>query len=373
MPSSANSERDGVESPGTSLFESERISNAAWAFATRRVNRDESFRIGQGPMAPEAGDLVLAKVDILGHHRGLQLWTGRKKNLFPGDEIVVVYGNRYAPSQFESIVPKTLGPCQLVAGGGVASKALSWHSRLSRGPTEISPIGLVMRADSSRVNLRDCAVESFDSIDRLSESPPPTIAVVGTSMDAGKTESAAFMVRGFTRAGLRVGFAKVTGTGAGGDTWLLKDAGADPVFDFTDAGHISTYLVDTPEIERVLLTLVGHLSKAGVDVIVLEIADGVLQRETAALLESRVFKQVVVGVLFTSRDSMGAMAGVEWLRARDIEVVGLSGVMTAAPLQCSEAHAVTGLEAFSREDLSKVDVARKLLAMIEDRGVARVE
>ena len=355
---------------GQSLFEAERIANASWAFTTRRVPKDEAYRISHGPVTPEAGDLVLARVDVLGHHRGLQLETGRKRNLFAGDEIVVVYGNRYAPSQFEAIVPKTLGPCQLVAGGGVAAKALSWHGRISRGPSLITPVGLVLRANGERVNLRDYAVESNAG---LVEAPPPTVAVIGTAMDAGKTETAACLVRGLTRAGLKVGFAKVTGTGAGGDTWLLKDAGADPVLDFTDAGYVSTYRVDAVDVEKVMLTLVAQLAKAGVDAIVIEVADGILQGETAALIESPTFGQLVGGVLFTALDSMGAMAGVQWLRNRKVEIIGLSGVMTAAPLQCVEARTATGLETFTREDLCEMSIARTLLDRAAERRGANAE
>ena len=87
-----------------------------------------------------------------------------------------------------------------------------------------------------------------------------------------------------------MGFAKITGTGSGGDTWLLKDAGAHPVLDFTDAGLASTYLEPAWEIQRVFTTLVGHLTLATVDAIVLEIADGVLQAESAALLKSCVVR-----------------------------------------------------------------------------------
>jgi hypothetical protein len=351
-------------SRGQSLFEAERIRSASWAFSTRRVPRDESYRISHQPLTPKAGDLVLARIDVLGHHRGLQLSTGRKRQLFPGDEIVVAYGNRYAPSQFEAIVPKTLGPCQLVAGGGVAAKALSWHSRIARGPTLITPIGLVLDSEDSAVNLADHGVESLPA---FIEPPPPTIAVVGTAMDAGKTESAAFLVRGLTRAGYRVGFAKITGTGAGGDTWLLKDAGADPVLDFTDAGFASTYRVSDRDIEKILVTLTAHLAKSGVDAIVLEIADGVLQKETAAILESETFRSIVGGILFTGRDSMGALAGVDWLRARNLPILGLSGVLTAAPLQRDEATAATGLPTFSREDLAEPEAARKLITQVEDR------
>jgi hypothetical protein len=346
------------------LHEAERLRRASWAFTTRRVSREEPYRISSGAKTPRAGDLVLARVDVLGHHRGLQLCSGRKKNLFPGDEIVVAYGNRYAPSQFEAVVPKTLGPCQLVAGGGVAAKALSWHKRISRGPTLITPVGLLIRPDGEAANLADYGIEP---ITQLIESPPATVAVAGTAMDAGKTTSAGFLVRGLTQAGMRVGFAKITGTGAGGDTWLLADAGADPVLDFTDAGLVSTYLVPLPEIEGVLTTLVAHLTKAGVEAIVIEVADGVLQPETAALLDSPVFKSIVGGILFTASDSMGAVAGVSWLKDHGLPVIGLAGVLTAGPLQCAEAARATGLPTFTSDDLIQADVAQKILGWADEQ------
>ena len=96
---------------------------------------------------------MLARVDVLGHHRGLQLSNGRRKQLFEGDEIVVAFGNRYAPSQFEAVIPKTLGPCQLVASGGVAAKAVSWHSKMTRGATQITPLGFLVDTSGETVNL----------------------------------------------------------------------------------------------------------------------------------------------------------------------------------------------------------------------------
>ena len=35
-------------------------------------------------------------------------------------EIMVAYGNRYAPDQFEAELPKTMASCHLAAAGGVA-------------------------------------------------------------------------------------------------------------------------------------------------------------------------------------------------------------------------------------------------------------
>jgi len=347
-----------------------RLRRAAWAFTTRRVPPGIVCKLLEGPCKPEAGDLVLARVDALGHHGGLQLANGRRKNLFEGDEIVVVYGNRYAPNQFEAIVPETFGPCHLVAAGGVAAKALSWHARIAKGPTYITPLGLLADVNGARTNLRDHAVQPAP---RAAARCPTVVAVVGTAMDSGKTQTCAYLVRGLIRSGVRVGFAKVTGTGAGGDTWLLRDAGADPVLDFTDAGHVSTYLLPPAEVERTLVTLVAHLAASDVDAIVLEIADGVFQGETAGLLRSPAFRELVGGILFAAQDSMGAAAGVGWLRRESVPPLGLSGVLTAAPLQREEAAAATGLPQWTREDLSQPSTAMSILAVADRHRTERAE
>jgi len=158
---------------------------------------------------------------------------------------------------------------------------------------------------------------------------------------------------------------RFTGTGAGGDTFLLKDAGADPVLDFTDAGAVSTYLLELPALERILVTLVAHLDRAGVDAIVLEIADGILQGETAALIESPVFRSIVSGVFFAAGDAMGAVAGVDWLTQRKLPIAGLGGLLTAAPLQSQEATKATGLRTYTREDLEQAHVARSILSRVK--------
>lgn len=340
-----------------------RLKRASWAFTTRRVPRGGVNTLLSETRAPQAGDLLLARIDALGFHANLQLPDGRRKQLFVGDEVVLAYGNRYAPSQFEAVVPQTIGPCQLVAGGGVAAKALSWHSKI-KGPTQITPIALLGNGSGEPTNLRNYALQA---VDQLAAPVPATIAVAGTAMDSGKTQSAAYLVKGLTLAGLKVGYAKVTGTGAGGDTWLLRDAGAHPVLDFTDAGHVSTYLVSEAELERIFVTLIDHLTRAGVDAIVLEVADGVLQTETAALMTSKPFREVVGAILFAACDAMGALAGESWLRSRNIPIAGLSGVLTASPLQCEESAKATGLPTFSRQDLARPRTALGILDQCEGR------
>lgn len=340
-----------------------RLRRASWAFTTRRVPQSVAYSTIRPEGSPDAGDLVLARVDVLGHHKGLQLPRGRRKIMFVGDEIVVAYGNRYASSQFEAFIPETMGPCHLVAGGGVASRAISWHNRISRGPTHITPIGLLVDADSQRINLRDFAIQPKNQINA---SLPMTVAVVGTSMDSGKTQTAAFFARGLIASGLKVGYAKITGTGAGGDIWLLKDAGASPVLDFTDAGMATTYMAPPDKIESILVTLVSQIAQEGVDAIVIEIADGVFQRETTTLLQSPVFDQIVKGIIVASGDSMGASAGVNWLNNnQNTPVLALSGVISSAPLQAEEARKALGLPVYNREELSEATTAMNLIDLAQ--------
>ena len=90
-------------------LESERLERAKCAFSTRRVVKSDIACVITGPdIQPKVGDLVLAKVEELGKHSKLELTNGRRALMFPGDEIVVAYGNRYAPDQFEATIGSDL-------------------------------------------------------------------------------------------------------------------------------------------------------------------------------------------------------------------------------------------------------------------------
>ena len=326
----------GVAAGSRAPLDASRLTRAKTAYTTRRVVLPADAALLRGTStAPRAGDVVLARVTAVGQHKRLERPDGRRAHLFPGDEILVVYGNRYAPDQYEAEIPDDLGPCDLVAAGGVAARALTRHAAIGE-PTQLEPLGLLADASGRRVNLADRALPWPER----AEGDVPTVAVVGTAMNAGKSTTAAGLIRGLTSTGMRVGAAKVTGTGAGGDVWLFRDSGADPVLDFTDAGMVSTYLAPIEAIEDALALLHGRLAGAGVDAIVIEVADGILNRETAELVVRRRFRELVDGVLFAAADATGAIAGVAWLRERGLPLMGVSGVLTASPLAMREAGTI---------------------------------
>ncbi len=342
-------------------IDADRIAKAKAAYTTRRVPLFDATTLITGQAIPRRGDLVLARVESIGHHTGIQLAAGRRATLFVGDEIIVCYGDRYAPDQYEALVPEDLGPCHLVAAGGVAAKACLQHGKM-KPPTGIQPLGLLADSDGKCLNVVNFALpkkQRFEAHNR-----PLTVATVGTSMNAGKTTTAAYLIKGLVNAGFKVGAAKITGTGAPGDMNLMADAGADPVFDFTDAGFSSTYRVPIKDIEGVFETLTAHLQNAGVDVMVLEIADGLFQKETAALLSSTTFANQVDGLLLAAADAMGASAGFNWLNQRQLPVLAVSGALSLSPLAMRETADATGLKALGLNELVDSDMAFQIIEKV---------
>jgi hypothetical protein len=291
--------------------------------------------------APASGDLVLAHVDEIGKQRRIELTDGRRAHLFPGDEIIVCYGNRYAPDQFEGVIGEDLSSCDLVAAGGIAACEITRNERMIPS-TRISPLGLIGDAKGNRLNLRDFAVDASGPT-----APIKVVLSLGTSMNAGKTFTSTSLVRGFKGAGYRVAAIKATGTGAGNDLWIVRDAGADVVLDFTDGGLASTYLIPLNEIVAATKRLIYSAAQQGCDIAVVEVADGLQHLETAEVVQAEGLWANCVGVVFAAYDSMGAKCGVDTLRAAGHNVLAVSGRLTQSPLMVRETERSTGLPVFT--------------------------
>lgn len=337
----------------------QRLAKAKRSYATRCLPSDIStFKIDDS-RTPNAGDVVLAKIKRLGQHRRIELVNGRRARMFERDDIVVVYGNRYAPDQFEAIVPEKSGACHLVAAGGIAAQMVYKHAAMKK-PTEIESLGALIHDDGRVVKLKDYAIQAMPNPHPL----PPVIAVVGGSMNTGKTTAVASLVRGLTLAGFRVNAGKVTGTGSGCDSWHIMDAGAGRMMDFLDSGYASTYLLSPAQVEEIFVNLVSHLNQDRPDYIVLEVADGTFQMETANLITAKVFRETITGVLFTAADSLGAVHGVEMLQRWGLPVFAVSGILSRSPLAMREALDFMDVPIVSRKALADPAIKQHLATWI---------
>jgi hypothetical protein len=181
-----------------------------------------------------------------------------------------VCGNRYATDVFEGYVPSG-ARSHLLTVGGMIGDVLSSHDALPE-PSRLEILGHLL-LDGVPVTTDDGCLVADESEERASAT---TIVVVGSSMNAGKTTTVTSLVRGFNALGLRTGAGKVTGSGSGKDRWSYLDAGARDVTDFLDFGMPSTFGYPIERLKVTMRAIQARLA-ASCDVVVLEIADGVLQ------------------------------------------------------------------------------------------------
>jgi hypothetical protein len=334
-------------------------------YALRRMPESTLARVLAMSDPPEAGDIVLARLERVGKNARIELASGRPCALHVGDLLAVVFGNRYATMQFEGYA-RTRGDnsCDLLSMGGLCGVVESKHDSIPES-TKLRLLGALGDAEGRRLRLRDFALPDSPAPARQ----PNVVVVCGTSMDAGKTYTAASLIQGLRRFGVETAGIKLTGTAAGRDTWNLLDAGACAALDFVDGGYPSTYQSTLDELLGLHRTLVGHAMSLGAEWIVMEIADGLLQRETAALLTAAEFTRDVAAWVFAAGDALSAAAGVRMLRDWGLDPLAVSGRVTMSPLAMREAESATGVVCMTAGALQSGALTSRLIAIPASDGV----
>lgn len=341
-----------------------------WGYATHTIDDppacggDLRGRLLTSEDPPNRNDVIVAEVLALGRHSRIELTSGRRARLFPGDLIGIAYGNRYATRQWCGVMPEHGDVCHLLSVGGVCGEVITMVPDFKE-PTVLRPLGYLSGPDGKRLNLGDFALQPRVS----GESRPTTILVVGSGMDSGKTTAAASLIHGLALSGAKVFAAKLTGTAAPKDLWYMEDSGAARVMDFTDVGHASTAGASNDELWRILTTVESHFAVENPDYVVLEIADGIAQRETTMLLELAQSHGCIDHVIYTCCDSPGAQVGVERVRNYGMHVVAVAGMVACGPLAAQEARALTDVPVLESADLSNPSVTSMLVkpAAVENR------
>lgn len=323
------------------------LDGAKWGSATVMVPPALAAGVRVGEDSHEVGDVLLVEVEKVGVHDRLEGREGQRQTLYPADRVVGVLGHRYAPDQFEGYAEAHNGTLHLLSGAGVLGTVRSRHDGASR-PTRVKLLGTLVDLKGQKLNTRQFGL-------RPAETPggrrPLTIAVVGTMMNAGKTTAAVSIVRGAAKRGHVVAAAKITGTASMKDVALMRDAGARRALDFTACGWPSTYLCSAAELEEVFMTIYASLLRIEPAVMVLELSDGIIQRETAMLLRAPAFTTRVDTVVLAAGDALGAEAAVSRLRTLNLPVRAVSGRTSMSPLLVAETESVTGLPCLTRSQL----------------------
>ena len=318
-----------------------------WPYALRRVPQSLIASIAPMDRPPQVGDLALARIVDIGRTTRIELDTGRMCTLYPGDLLAVVFGHRYATAQYEAYARVDGDRCDLLTVAGVCGQVETKQESTSN-PTKLAIIGYFCDDVGRTMVLRDFALEPAAEY----PEPPRTIVVCGAAMDAGKTYAATSIVRGLVATNIRVGAAKLTGTATGKNVWSVLDAGAFEAYDFSDCGFPSTFGCSLHDLLSIHKTLSSNLAAGGAKWVVFEIADGVLQQETEALLTSPTFTQSVDMFVYAAGGSLSVVGGVARLRSWGIEPVAVSGKLTKSPLAMREAEEATGVRCLTAKQLT---------------------
>jgi len=163
---------------------------AKWSHVTRTVPDLGRCRLGGPSMSLRLGDLVVTRVIRVGAHEHLEDAHGRRVKLHKGDLVVGACGNRYATDFYEGYYRP--GPkAHLLTAGGVIGTAVSWHTSCP-APTELEILGPLTDANDQSMSLEHFARPKPPSPPQsLSSTEPLAVAVVGSSMNSGKTTTAA--------------------------------------------------------------------------------------------------------------------------------------------------------------------------------------
>jgi hypothetical protein len=196
---------------------------------------------------PQVGDVVYGKVSRIGQHAELENKSGRIHRIDEGSMGIFVFGNRYAPDFYEGFVPSvTKSKVDLLARSGVVGEVQVKNSSVKE-PTQIKILGYIYDSEGQQLNTLNHPLIQPKNKDKKPDRSK-LILFVGTSMNSGKSTSAAACCWAMTTMGYNVRSSKITGTASLKDILHMQDAGASVINDFTHFGFPSTYLLEEKDL-----------------------------------------------------------------------------------------------------------------------------
>jgi len=297
---------------------------------------------------PEIGDVLFGRVSYIGEHSSLENKEGRIHMINDGTRAVFVYGNRYAPDAFEGFVPPENVPeVDMLARSGMVG-IMREKNTATKDPTKIEILGYVLDADGQPLNTRNFPIAMPKTPLKREKKRARMILHIGTSMNAGKSTSAIACCWALSALGYAVRASKITGTASLKDILHMQDAGAEYVSDFTHLGYPSTYMLEEEAVVGIFENLDAKFAANSQKFWVVELADGVFQRETALLLKNEYVRSRIHRLVFSASDAFGAIGGLRVLKEEfGLVPDAISGRCTSSPLMIRELRQRTNINVYN--------------------------
>ena len=268
--------------------------------------------------------------------------SGRMASVVRGDQLVGALGQRAAT--LEGVGDwRAIGPdleMDSLTAAGLFGKATSVSPSLP-DLMRLEYRGHVTRngrALSMRHFIRHRAPVSFEM---------PVILLIGTSMSAGKTTAGQVIIRALKYRGRTVVGAKLTGAARYQDILSFRDAGADHVIDFVEAGLPST-VCSEQEFRAALDNLLGHIQATGAEFLVAEAGASPLEPYNGSVAMEVLRPHVRFAVLCAS-DPYAAL-GVQTAYGKHLRADLVSGPAANTRAAIELVKKLTGLPALNLLD-----------------------
>ena len=301
------------------------------ASSTKNAHLGRDVIVSDAIQAAEGFVLAVRILDDKTSYNTVEDLSGRMVPLRSGDVLAGTLGNRRALHGYAGEVPSQIAvgdTLHVLNLGGVLGRCTSASPELGP-PFRAEVLGAILAFPelSDRVgrpaHIRQGAVPGSDEL----RSRVPVIYVAGTCMNTGKTYAATELVRGLSRAGVRVAACKLTGVSLMRDTLQMLDAGAITALAFSDSGLASTRAGVTTSTAKGIF---NRLAESKPDAIIAELGDGILgEYGVQDILGDTALRGAAAAWVVAAPDPVGCWGAVEILR-RDygIDATVLTGPAT---------------------------------------------
>jgi len=342
------------------------LPSAAFTMRSGQIRFYESLN-----KTPQSGDVVYGQISRIGEHPSIENVSGRIHMIRDGTKAVFVFGNRYAPDCYEGLIPDELTEeVDLLARSGIVGIVKTKNSMIKH-PTKVKILGCVCDKLGNNLNTRNFPlIKPHRTVKKLPRAK--MLLICGTSMNSGKSMAAAACCWALTSLGHKVRASKVTGTASLKDILLMNDAGANPYADFTYLGYPSTYLLEKDELLSIFNQLDLKYANNPRNFWVVELADGIIQRETAMMLNSLEVRTRIHKLIFCANDAFGAIGGLNILESFGLKPDALSGICSSSPLHIRELTAFTDVPVFNSAEANINQLADILLQPSKHSNLSKV-
>ena len=248
--------------------------------STRNARLGTEVIIGDEIIAKEGYVLAVRILTDKTKYDTVEDLAGRQVKVHSGDILVGTLGIRRALRGYAGEVPEKIAvgdTIEVLNLGGILGRCTSANPDIGP-PFQAEVLGAVLTFPElgDRIGKPAHIGNGAAAPATKLECSVPVVYVVGTCMNAGKTVAATELVRGLSRAGLRVAACKLTGVSLMRDTLSMLDAGAVSALTFNDAGVATTHPGVTVAVARGIFNRLAASRGGRPDVIVAELGDGIL-------------------------------------------------------------------------------------------------